>query len=210
MMRDMGSRMMAVRARSGRTDDSRGHEAQGPVLSAVAERDGVHHQVLETDALAAARLPRGDPATGSTLSGSTGSDRLARSAPRSRTDPSIGRRAFLSAGFGVLVSRSAAADLIGYEKSRTDVAGKPDEALIDANPILQRLRNEHPEALREVLERLRRPIAPARRAVEPPVPEAETAQSVLAENPDIAQLYRESPEAALDLIRLIREAAKPK
>ena len=39
-----------------------------------------------------------------------------------------------------------------------------------------------------------------------PATQAETA--VLAENPDLSQYHRESPEAALDLLRLIREAAK--
>ena len=45
-------------------------------------------------------------------------------------------------------------------------------------------------------------------AVPEPAPPAEVADPF--ENPDLAELYRESPEAALDLLRLIREAAKKK
>ena len=112
----------------------------------------------------------------------------------------------------VLVSHGAAADLGGGTEVRAAVAGRSDEALIAANPVLGRLARESPALLGEVLDRLRAPAPepPYSRSLvqqrREPATQAETA--VLAENPDFFQFYRESPEAALDLLRLIREAAK--
>ena len=128
-----------------------------------------------------------------------------------RMAPRILRTTF-AAALAVLVSHGAAADLVGRTDVRTAIAGKSDEALIAANPVLQRLERESPELLGEVLERLRAtPVEPSHRrslvqARPKPATPAETA--VLAANPDLSQYYRESPEAALDLLRLIREAAK--
>ena len=70
---------------------------------------------------------------------------------------------------------------------------------------------ERPEVLREILGRLRAPAPSYRRSLEA-LDDAEdpggSQSGVLAENPDLADYYRESPEAALDLLRLIREATK--
>ena len=117
----------------------------------------------------------------------------------------------LGLALAALLAHGAAADLVGDTDVRTAVAGKSDEALIAANPVLERLERESPSLLDEVLVRLRAPTPDAPRTrtldqVEPrPATEAETA--VLADNPDLSEYYRESPEAALDLLRLIREAA---
>ena len=121
------------------------------------------------------------------------------------------RRSALAATLAVLLSPGAAADLIGHTHLPTSIAGKSDEALIEANPILERLGREHPQALRSILQRLRGPAPePSRRraAVPGTVLETEANQAVFDENPDLDALYRESPEAALDLLRLIREAAR--
>ena len=119
-------------------------------------------------------------------------------------------RAVCAAMLAVLLSQTATADLVGYIEDRAAVAGRSDKALIEANPILERLRREHPDALPAIIERLRAPLPSYRRGLERPVPEPKLESGVLAENPDLGQLYRESPEAALDLLRLIREAAKKK
>ena len=117
------------------------------------------------------------------------------------------RHAILAAALAALLSPGAAADLIGRANDRATAAGKSDEALLEANPILERLAREHPQALRAILDRLRAPVPKTSRGRTTVLaPEAESA--VLDENPDLAALYRESPEAALDLLRLIREAAK--
>lgn len=108
-----------------------------------------------------------------------------------------------------LLPQGAVADLVGTVDERAAVAGRSDAALIDANPLLRRLRGVDPDSLREALERLRSPAGAPRRSLEPPAP-PEAESGVLDENPDIETLYHESPEAALDLIRLIREAAKEK
>lgn len=112
----------------------------------------------------------------------------------------------------VLVSHEVAADLVGRTDVRAAIAGKSDEALIAANPVLQRLERESPALLGEVLERLRAtPAEPSlRRSLvqDRPKPATSAEAAVLAENPDLSQYHRESPEAALDLLRLIREAAK--
>ena len=121
-----------------------------------------------------------------------------------------GWRAVWAAVLAVLLSQAAAADLVGYIQDRAAVAGRSDKALIEANPILERLRREYPDALPAILERLRAPLPSYRRGLERPVPEPKLESGILAENPDLGQLYRESPEAALDLLRLIREAAKKK
>ena len=116
-----------------------------------------------------------------------------------------------AAALAALLTHGAAADLVGGTDVRTAIAGKSDEALIAANPVLERLERESPDLLDEVLVRLRAPApdGPRTRTLdqgEPrPATEAETA--ALADNPDLAEYYRESPEAALDLLRLIREAA---
>ena len=116
-----------------------------------------------------------------------------------------------AAALAALLAHGAAADLIGDTDVRAAVAGKSDEALIAANPVFERLERESPAVLDEVLSRLRSPAPDAPRTrtldqVEPrPATEAETA--VFADNPDLSEYYRESPEAALDLLRLIREAA---
>ena len=121
-------------------------------------------------------------------------------------------RTALVAALAVLMSHGAAADLVGHTEIRAAVAGKSDEALIAANPVLERLGRESPALLREVLERLRSPVPePSYRrslAQDQPKPATPAETAVLAENPDLSQYHRESPEAALDLLRLIREAAK--
>ena len=120
------------------------------------------------------------------------------------------RAAVAAAVLAFLVPHGADADLVGHVEERAAVAGRSDDALIEANPLLQRLQSEHPEALPAILERLRTSVASHRRTLEStaPPPEEQADDAALAENPDLAQLYRESPEAALDLLRLIREAAK--
>ena len=109
-----------------------------------------------------------------------------------------------------LVSHAAHADPVGRSEGSVIVADTAERALIEANPILERIARERPEALREILGRLRAPEPP-----EPPhrrgserQDDAEDPNGILAENPDIADYYRKSPEAALDLLRLIREATK--
>ena len=118
------------------------------------------------------------------------------------------RTALVTTLVGAL-SHGAVADLVGQAEVRAAVAGKSDEELIDANPVLERLGRESPALLDEVLERLRAPAPEpsySRSLVQDPPKPAEAA--VLAENPDLSRYHRESPEAALDLLRLIREAAK--
>ena len=127
-------------------------------------------------------------------------------------------RGIVSAGLlAVLASHAASADLIGRSETRATVADTTDHALIEANPILERIARERPEALREILDRLRAPEPPHRRSLEAPGdtedPDGAEApdgagHGILDENPDLADYYRESPEAALDLLRLIREATK--
>ena len=127
-----------------------------------------------------------------------------------------GRHSLLVAALAVLLSHGAAADLVGDGPTRAAVAGISDEALIEANPILERLKRRDPELLVEALRRLRAPSQqPSHRrslANETPAPAPAPASgdehALLAENPHLAALHRESPEAALDLLRLIREAAK--
>ena len=111
----------------------------------------------------------------------------------------------------LLLPQDAGADLAGKMEQRAAVVGKPDAALIEANPLLRRLQGVNADALREALKRLRSPTSPSRRSLErPEAAQEEDESGVLASNPDIEALHRESPEAALDLIRLIREAAKEK
>lgn len=121
-------------------------------------------------------------------------------------------RTALVAALAVLASHGAAADLVGHAEVRAAVAGKSDEALIAANPVLEQLARESPVLLGEVIERLRVPAPKPRNSrnlvQDPPKPATPAETAVLAENPDLSQYHRESPEAALDLLRLIREAAK--
>ena len=119
----------------------------------------------------------------------------------------------LVAALSVILSHRAAADLIGTVEDREAPADRrSDDAIVEANPVLQRLGTENPELLRDALERLRAPASVrsrrrsfAREALEQ---QSEAFRATLDENPDLARYYRESPEAALDLLHLIREAAK--
>ena len=102
-----------------------------------------------------------------------------------------------------LVCHAVPADLIGHDA--------PERALIEANPILERIAREHPEAFGEILDRLRAPEPSSRRGPEARGrAEAPDGMSggILSENPALADYYRDSPEAALDLLRLIREATR--
>ena len=117
----------------------------------------------------------------------------------------------LGVALAALLAHGAAADLVGGTDVRTAVAGKSDEALIAANPVLERLERESPAVLDEVLSRLRSPAPYSSYAgtldQDQPQSATRTETAVLADNPDLSEYYRESPEAALDLLRLIREAA---
>lgn len=116
----------------------------------------------------------------------------------------------LAVALGGLISPRAAADLVGSVETPGALAGKSEDALISANPLLERLARENPQLLREVLGRLQSPALSFRRslALGASKQATETESAIIAENPDLAVFYRESPEAALDLLRLIREAAK--
>ena len=142
--------------------------------------------------------------------------RAARTAPRRAHEPfprrGLGSRWIVSVGLlAVLVFHAAHADLVGRSETSAIVADAAERALIEANPILERIARERPEALREILDRLRAPEPPQRRSAER-LDGAEDPNGapggILAKNPDIADYYRKSPEAALDLLRLIREATK--
>ena len=114
------------------------------------------------------------------------------------------RRGAVPAGLlAALFSQAAPADLVGREAA--------DRALLEANPVLERIAREHPEALGPILDRLRAPVPPSRRgpvAAKPSDPPDRAQDGLLAENPALADYLRSSPEAALDLLRLIREATK--
>ena len=123
-----------------------------------------------------------------------------------------GWQAATAAALTLLIATDAGADLVGRGAIRDATTGRSDAALLAANPILGRLARTRPELLREAIARLRA-AAPARaRTLEEdePNPATPDEDALLAENPDLAEFYRESPEAALDLLRLIREAAKEK
>lgn len=126
--------------------------------------------------------------------------------------PSRSCRTTLMAAIALLLSHGAAAELVGHVEVRAAVSGKSDAELVGANPVLERLGRESPALLAEVLERLRAPAPEPsyRRGLvrDHPKPATQAETAVLAENPDLSEYHRESPEAALDLLRLIREAAK--
>ena len=110
-----------------------------------------------------------------------------------------------------LLAPPAEADLVGRSALPATVADASDTALIEANPFLKLLAGENPELLHDVLPRLRNPPPVAKRRVEVQgelAPLTESQEQILEENPDLAKLFRSSPEAFLDLLRLIREAAK--
>ena len=132
------------------------------------------------------------------------------SAPARRAVVRLGRAAIVAVALAILLPQGTHADLVGQIEERAAVAGRSDQALIEANPILEGLLSAHPEVLSAIIERLREPVFSYRRDLSEDAqgPEQEIDGEVLEENPDLALLYRESPEAALDLLRLIREAAK--
>ena len=137
-----------------------------------------------------------------------------RQGPFPRRGRGLGSRWIVSVGLLAvtgLVSHAAHADLVGRSEGSVIVADTAERALIEANPILERIARERPEALRGILDRLRAPEPPHRRGSERQDDAEDPSgapNGILAENPDIADYYRKSPEAALDLLRLIREATK--
>jgi len=89
--------------------------------------------------------------------------------------------------------------------------------LVAENPALLRLGEQDPATLRAVLDRLEA-AAPASKSVGaalqpddavPPTLSAED-QALVNQNPALVKALRESPEAALDLIRLIKQASQGK
>ena len=120
------------------------------------------------------------------------------------------RRMVLAAALALFLPTPAVAELTGHKKFRAALAGKSDQVLVAANPELERIARENPELLHEVLRRLRESTFSYSRALTQarPKPASAAESAILAENPDLGEFYRESPEAALDLLRLIREAAK--
>ena len=169
----------------------------------------------ETTAATALRAnaDRRAPALDETTRGGAG-----RRLTSGRTVASRVRGAAFVGVFAAFVSYGAMAELVGTFADRSYPGmSESERALIDANPILRQLVGEHPEALREVLGRLQEGLPPrgSRSLVSPPTesarkPAAGSEENVFVENPDLGALHRESPEAALDLLRLIREAAKRK
>jgi len=122
-----------------------------------------------------------------------------------------GRWFVIGAVLTVFLSQGAAADLVGHLQWRLATAGKSDQMLIETNPALERLARESPDALAEVLTLLRIPVPQPglhRTFVESAQPDQDEYGGMLARNPDLAQYYRESPEAFLDLLRLIRQASQ--
>jgi hypothetical protein len=87
--------------------------------------------------------------------------------------------------------------------------------LIAENPALLRLGEQDPGSLRQVLDRLQA-LAPASKGItdifkapdDSALPPEDRA--LIAQNPVLARTLRDSPEAALDLIRLIKQAAQGK
>ena len=116
-----------------------------------------------------------------------------------------------AAALAALLCQGATADLVGHMQVRAAVAGKSDETLIATNPVLEILGREHAEELDEILARLRAPVeeqSHQRTFAQSAAPETDADSAIFEQNPDLAALYRESPEAALDLLRLIREATQ--
>ena len=123
-----------------------------------------------------------------------------------------GRRVAAAAALALFVAADAGADLVGREATRVATTDRSDAAILAANPVLGSLARTHPELLREAIARLRAGVSSRARTLveDDPNPATPDEHVLLAENPDFAEFYRESPEAALDLLRLIREAAKEK
>ena len=138
---------------------------------------------------------------------------LPRGHPPARLPASAGRRlgAMLVLLAVILFQPcEAGADLVGTVTERDAVAGRTDGELINANPLLLQLRREQPEVLPAILLQLRTSRSDTGRGLDALASMSDEEIELLALNPDLDGLYRESPEAALDLLRLIREAAKQK
>ena len=80
--------------------------------------------------------------------------------------------------------------------------------LVEDNPALAAVARYNPDALPALLEEIERLLPHARGGLRATPDYPPGAAATLRDNPDLAVIYRESPEAALDLLRLIREAAK--
>ena len=90
--------------------------------------------------------------------------------------------------------------------------------LVAENPALLRLGEQDPAFLRAVLDRLEAMPLPASKGIDDalkgdgPATSALSPedQTLLDQNPALGKAMRDSPEAALDLIRLIKQAAQAK
>ena len=110
----------------------------------------------------------------------------------------------------LLIPQATGADLIGNVEAPDTNPDRSDAEVIRANPLLVDLVTVRPDLFETVLEYFRtRPDAQLGRKFDLRQPPDDLAD-ILGDNPDIASLYRESPEAALDLIRLIRDATRPR
>lgn len=105
----------------------------------------------------------------------------------------------------------ASADLAaGQTRIGEPVLSARQHRLVDDNPALAAVARDNPGALPALLEAIERLLPTAKGALAPGPDYPPKAAAMLGENPDLAAIYRQSPEAALDLLRLIREAAKAK
>jgi hypothetical protein len=129
----------------------------------------------------------------------------------------IGRFARMAAAalLGMAIAVPAGADLGAATVTLTGA----ELRLVAENPALLRLGEQNPATLRAVLDRLEA-AAPAAKdigaalqpdatAAAPPALSPED-QALVDQNPALGKTLRESPEAALDLIRLIKQAAQGK
>jgi hypothetical protein len=110
------------------------------------------------------------------------------------------------------ITTPAGADLVAPTVTLTGA----ELRLVAENPALLRLGEQNPATLREVLDRIEA-ASPAAKDIgaalqpdaAPPTLSPED-QALVDQNPALGKTLRESPEAALDLIRLIKQASQPK
>lgn len=82
-----------------------------------------------------------------------------------------------------------------------------EERLVNRNPALQELWHESPTVFRAVLDQLKDLLAEVATG---PLVESFALEDfgILSRNPDLQIVYHDAPEAAVDLIRLIRQATR--
>lgn len=117
----------------------------------------------------------------------------------------IHRSATFALVIAVALAQPAAADILGFPAAPAPLT-TVQAAVVEANPDLKSLSESAPWLLRSVLTKIETPTAPNGTSKSGLEDLGSTDLEILARNPALLQVWTASPEAAAELLALIKAA----